>query len=117
MAQAWPAGLQELLSEANFGIQDQDTVIRSEMDVGYAKVRRRFTKGISTFSGSIYLTTDEYTLFKDFFDTTLNGGAIPFTYNHPITQVPSDFRFKGAPAYSSIGGGNFTVQFVWELLP
>ena len=117
MAQQWPVGLQQLLSEANFGEQDQDTTIRTEMDVGPAKVRRRFTRGVETYTGSIYLTVSQYTLFKSFFNTTLNGGVLPFTFNHPITQVPTDFRFVGTPQYNSIGGGNFTTVFTWEALP
>lgn len=117
MAQAWPGTLQQLLSEANFGETEGDTVLRSDTDVGLAKLRRRFTKGVNEFTASIYLTTSQYTTFKNFFNTTLNGGVTAFTFNHPVTQVPTDFRFKGQPQYRSIGGGQWTVQFTWEQLP
>lgn len=117
MSQAWPGTLQQLLSEANFGLSIGDTVLRSDMDVGPQKVRRRFTKGVNTFSASIYLTVAEYTIFYTFFNTTLNGGTLPFTFNHPITQVPTDFRFKSPPKIASLGGGQFTASFEWEELP
>lgn len=117
MAQSWPVGLQQLLSEANFGLTIGDTLLRSEMDVGPQKVRRRFTKPVNTFSGSINLTIAEYSTFYTFFNTTLNGGAITFDFPHPITQVLTEFRFKGSPRINSLGGGNFNAQFEWEELP
>lgn len=117
MAQAWPGTLQQLLSEANFGIAKGETTIRSDMDIGPKKVRRRFTKGVDIFTASIYLTVTQFTLFETFYDTTLSGGSLPFTFNHPITGVATDFRFASEPVYRSIGGGNFTVDFNWEKLP
>jgi PPE-repeat protein len=117
MAQIWPATLQQLLSEASFGIAVGDTILRTDMDVGHAKTRRRFTKGVDIFTGSIYLTLAQYDFFMAFFNTTLNGGSLTFTFNHPLTQVPTDFRFKGAPSISSIGGGNLTASFTWEKIP
>lgn len=117
MAVAWPSTLQELLNEASFGLEVGDTVLRSEMDYGPQKVRRRFTKGIDTFQASINLTTEQYTFFYTFFNTTLNGGVLPFTFKHPITKVDCDFRFKGPPKIMSIGGGNFQASFMWEKLP
>lgn len=117
MAQPWPGSLQQLLSEANFGLKIGDTVLRSDMEVGPQKLRRRFTKGVNTFSASIYLDISQYNIFFTFFNTTLNGGVLSFTFNHPITQVPTDFRFKGTPSISSLGGGQFTASFEWEELP
>jgi len=113
----WPPLLQQLLNEQEFGIQKGDTTIRSDMDVGPQKVRRRFTKSVDDFSCSVFLTTVQWTLFETFFNTILGGGTLPFVFNHPISQIPTRFRFKGQPAYRSIGGGNYTVSMVWERLP
>lgn len=117
MAQAWPGSLQQLLSEANFGVTFGDTALRSDMAYGPQKTRRRFTKGVDTYSASIYLTMAQYTIFYNFYDTTLNGGVLPFTFPHPITQVSTDFRFKGPPKITSLGGGQFQAAFEWEALP
>jgi hypothetical protein len=117
MAQAWPGSLQQLLNEANFGLKVGETAIRSEMDVGPAKVRRRFTHPINTFSASINLTTAEYTTFYNFFNTTLAGGTLPFEFDHPITQVTTEFRFVEPPTISSLGGGHFVAGFTIEELP
>lgn len=115
--EVWPPTLQQLLSESNFGIDEGDTTVRTDMDTGLAKIRRRYTQGIDSVSGSVYLTKDQYTTFRNFFDTTLNAGINTFNFNHPITGDVTEYRFKGTPKYNSIGGGNFTVQFTWETLP
>lgn len=114
---SWPSTLQQLLNESNFGIAKGETVLRTDMDIGPAKTRRRFTKSVDTFTGSIWVTPDEYLIFETFYDTTLNGGSLTFTFPHPITQVPTDFRFKAAPKYSPVGPQLFEVQMEWEKLP
>jgi hypothetical protein len=117
MAQPWPAGLQQFFSEENFSLQLDDGTLRSDMDVGPQKVRRRYTKGVDVLTVSIWLTSSEYTIFYNFYDVTIAGGTLPFTFEHPITGLPADFRFRGQPRISSIGGGNFTAQFELEILP
>lgn len=117
MAQIWPGTLQQLVSEANFGMAIGETVLRTDMEVGPQKTRRRFTKPVNSFTTSIYLTLAQYNTFYTFYNTTLNGGSLAFTFNHPITQVPTDFRFKSPPKVSSIGGGNFIAAMEWEELP
>ena len=117
MAVAWPSTLQQLLSEANFSIAEGDTVIRSDMDIGPQKVRRRFTQGIDLLTASIYLTNAQYTIFKNFYRTSLNGGVLTFEFNHPIEGDLREYRFKAPPQFSSIGGDNYVVQLSWEELP
>jgi hypothetical protein len=114
--QTWPSQLQQLLNEANFGISIGETVLRSDMDIGPAKVRRRVTKSIDSFTASINLNVAQYTIFINFFNTTLAGGSLPFTFKHPITGVNETFRFKSPPSISSIGGGNFVTSLEWEKL-
>jgi hypothetical protein len=117
MAQVWPITLQQLLNESGFGITRGETVLRSDMDSGPAKTRRRFTKSVDSYTASIWVDETQYLTFENFYDTTLNGGTLPFTFPHPITQVPTDFRFKSPPKYSPVGGGTWSVSFEWEKLP
>lgn len=117
MAASWPITLQGILNEDNFGLDFADTVLRSDNEIGPTKLRRRFTKGVDTYQGSINLTVAQFNIFETFYKTTLAGGSLPFTYNHPITGVPTDYRFRGRVKFSSLGGGNFSVQFELEQLP
>jgi hypothetical protein len=117
MAVLWPATLQQKVNEANFGNEFGDTVLKSDMDIGPAKLRRRFTRGFDTFTTSIELTTAQYTLFRNYYYTSLNGGVLPFQFDHPITKTPSEFRFGAVPRVTSLGGGIFRVAMVWEEVP
>lgn len=117
MAALWPVALQQKLNVANFGYDFGSTVIRSDMDVGPAKQRRRSTKAVDTLPCSIDL---EYTLFQtlyDFWDVTLNGGVNTFEFIHPFTQEVREFRMTAEPKISPLGGRMFRVLMQWELMP
>lgn len=117
MSVAWPALLQSVVNEESFSFIIGETSIRSDMEVGPAKVRRRFTKSVDGLTCSINLTQSEFQTFYDFYDIDLNGGTKVFSFIHPVTQVLSDFRFTKAPNMRSLGGGNFRVVMEWEQMP
>lgn len=117
MAQPWPTQLQQFFSQENFTFELDDGVIRTDMEIGPQKTRRRYTKGVDRLSASILATSAEYSIFYSFYDTTLAGGSLPFTFEHPITKVPADFRFRGKPTINTIGGNYFSIQFQLEILP
>lgn len=115
MAQPWPAQLQDFINEDSFGLQMGDTVLISQNDYGPPKRRRRFTEGIDVFGVTIDLHYADYTILKNFVDVTLNGGIEAFEYDHPITQVASEFKLIGVPSVSRLGGEWFRVAMKWEL--
>ena len=115
MAASWPAQLQQFINEDSFDHQIGDTVISSNSDSGPPKRRRRFSKGIDTFNVTIDLAYSDYTILKSFYETTINGGIDPFEFDHPITQVLSEFKMIGAPRIGRLGGEWFRVIMRWEL--
>lgn len=117
MAETFPPTLQEFVNESGFGLQTGETAIRSDMDISLAKERNRYTKGIDVFRTTIDIYKTDYLTLDSFYKTTLNGGTGTFNYDHPITEVESEFRFVGAPSYSPLGGGYFRVTMTWELMP
>jgi len=46
MAISWPVGIQDLVNGENFSMEFGETVLRTQMDVGPAKLRRRTTRPI-----------------------------------------------------------------------
>jgi hypothetical protein len=94
-----------------------NVVVRTSMDAGPAKVRRRFTAAERPFKLNMILTAAQATAFDTFFVTTVAGGSLPFTWVHPRTQEAADFRFVGQPTYSALDGGLYQVDFTIELLP
>lgn len=117
MAEIWPATLQDKLNEAGFSHTPGKVTERSEMDIGPAKLRRRFTKPVSRYSATIELERDLYNDLYNFYYTTLAGGVKTFDFDHPITGVPAEFRFLEEPTISPLGGTYFRVQMTWEQIP
>lgn len=115
--ETWPTSLQTILNSANFSYELGDTLIRSDMDVGPTKVRRRFSKGIEKLNTQIWIVRSLYNTFYNFYNTTLNGGVKSFQYNHPITATPTEFRFSGVPKIDYVGGDTFSISMVWETVP
>lgn len=117
MAILWPADLQQLLNQTDFQETFPDTVLRSDMNQGPAKLRRRFTKGVYGYTCSITLDFDDYATFRDFFNVDLNGGVNQFQFTDPMELVDAMFRFAGVPNITPLGGRKFTVRMAWEKLP
>lgn len=113
----WPPQLQQLLNVAEFSVQIGSTTIRSENDIGPAKVRRRSTKSVDRYNCSINIDMSEYQIVYDFFDIDLNGGVRQFVFPHPITQVNTYFRMVEPPSFRPLGGRTFQVSMIWEATP
>jgi len=115
MAQPWPVQLQDKLNEESFTYDFGGTVIRSNPEFGPPKRRRRFTEGIDVIGCTIDLHYSDFTILKNFFDTTLNGGVDSFEYYHPFTGVLSEFRMD-EPSIKKKGGEWFVVSMRWEVV-
>jgi len=109
----WPSGLQQNLNVENFSNSMQDALLRSSVDAGPSKVRRRFSAVTEYVQGSIIIDTNiankvfedgvyelgvymdkGYTFFIDFWKNKIKYGAIPFEWKHPLTEEPATFRLK-----------------------
>ena len=114
---AWPITLQQKLNVAGFSHTLGKTTARTEMDVGPAKVRSRFTDAIDLYSCSINIDFAEYSTFVSFFKTTLNSGVAQFLFVDPFTLTENAFRFAEEPTITPLGGRYFQVSMVWEKIP
>lgn len=118
----WPIGLTRAARVADLEERTPDVVVRSEVDVGPAKIRRRFTGDRRTFTIGLDLTRNEVATFDSFFLTTTKGGSLSFAWDLPRTGSLADFRFLGPPAYRpqaprGSGGEWWRVSFDVEMLP
>lgn len=96
--------------------------IRSEMDQGEAKVRRRFTGDTREFPVDLQLTRAQLAVFDEFYQTTTKAGSLSFEWRHPRTGATADFRFLDRPQYRPLaprGDGTewWLVSFPMEMLP
>jgi hypothetical protein len=58
--------------------QPPDERIRTPMDVGPAKLRRRASAGVQPIKGTIRCSSTQRTTCDDFYRTTLSGGVLQF---------------------------------------
>lgn len=115
----WPIGLPQYVLEAGYSEQLEDQTIETQMEAGPAKIRRRFTTAFRQFRVSVQMTSDQATIFENFYLDTLAGGSLTFDWVHPRTRVSKTFRFrKPSPTIQAIGGGAVVrVSMSLETLP
>lgn len=93
-------------------------VIRSQMDQGPAKTRKRFTAGVKP----VTMQTPPYTLeqvdiFDEWFRDEIASGASTFTMKNPRTNTTETFRFVNNPSYPASGDKLFIIRMELEQMP
>lgn len=101
-----------------------DTLLRSETDVGPAKLRKRFTAASRFFGCSLYFTGQQRIEFESFFNDEIARGAEPFDWEaidpHDDSdrsvriQVTNEELLAGSPA---VPDRTFKVDLRVEILP
>lgn len=116
MATSWPGNLPAYFSKEGFNESTPDNLLRTEMDVGPPKVRRRQTAAPYQINTQIVMTTAQLADFRTFYMVTLKSGSLPFTKAHPRSGASTDFRFVSPPSWIP-HGVDWTVSIVLEVLP
>lgn len=114
----WPGtlpGFDEILADGYRETAPQN-VIRTEMETGPAKVRRRGTAAPEMVSGTMLLTTAQVATLRTFFDSTISYGATEFDGTHPRTGASVSMRFM-APPQAAASGIHWLVTLNLEILP
>ena len=114
----WPHVLPQQLLVEGYGEQLSNQLIRTEMDAGPAKVRRRFTAAPRPVSGSIIVSPAQLVFFRAWYYNVLLGGSLRFGWTDPfatdeITNLLSNGGFDSATtgwtvsdcSLASISGG------------
>lgn len=113
----WPATLPQYVLEQGFSENQPDQLLQTSMEAGRPKSRRRYSFNGSTFTVSIAMTKAQKVIFEDFFNDTLVGGSLPFTWVHPIHQTAANFQFRKPPPKWSVRGEAHIVSFGMERVP
>ena len=104
----WPELLPADFLAEGLTIQPQSNVIRTSMDAGPKKARRRYTARSTIFSGAQRLDAAELAVFERFYHAALADGALRFYYKDPVSNQLAEFRFTEDYAATEIGG-------LWEV--
>lgn len=114
---AWPIGLPQRMNADGFTETLPDLALRTEMDAGPRKVRRRFTTGPTMIEGTVTLRAGQPELLETFFRDTTAGGALPFDWTHPRTGALAVFRFAGPPSFVPLVGPLWRATLKLEVMP
>lgn len=112
----WPSTLPNELLQRGYSHETADALLRSSMEVGPSKVRRRHTAGVENVTGNMLLTEAQLGVLRSFFDVTLKYGALRFSASDPVSLVAREFRFT-APIKWTMISGFYDVTFEFEILP
>lgn len=110
---AWPEEL-PIPRLSGLGGKRKSSVIRTEMDAGPSKARRRYTVTTKEFSGSIVVNEYDREVLENFYVTTLGDGVLRFVMRDPQTLVESEFRFMEDYGETSNGDGTWTINLKLE---
>jgi len=115
----WPTagGFPQTVAYRDFQEQTPAATIRTQMEAGPDKIRRRFTAAPRPFKVTVPLTTAQVATLDSFYVTTLSYGALPFDWVHPRTSSSAAFRFKGPITYARLGPDAWQAKFDMEQLP
>lgn len=112
---SWPSLPAPLIN--TFRESTPDNILRTQMDKGVAKVRRRTTANARNIQFTLLLTEAQVSTLETFYITTLTSGADEFTYTHPRTGDSVTARFTQPPAYSDVNGVVYRAEISLEVLP
>lgn len=107
----WPATVP--ITRENFSESPPRRTIRSDMDVGPAKVRRRSTAAVRPVKLSLFLNDSQLDDLEEFY---LDNDALSFDFVHPRTSNPVKARFTSEPEYSLVET-MYRVSVDLEILP
>ena len=118
MTAVWPPSLPQSPLGDSFAEQPPNLIVRSPMDVGPAKVRRRSTAGVSRLQMAFRLTPAQLATFRTFLHNDIQDRALQFTWVHPVTGVAGSFRIVEQPTWEPISGGlAWKLTLALEMLP
>jgi len=111
----WPDLLPSGLLADGFSKKPQSNVIRTSMDAGPKKARRRYTARTVIYSGKQVFDESELMVFEQFYHNVLADGVLRFHFTDPTTQKIGEFRFT-EDYIATPNDGLYDVQMSLELL-
>lgn len=107
----WPSTLP--ITRDAFSEAPADRVLRSNMDVGPAKLRRRTTSAVRPVQMRLMLTEAQLATFETFYNA---NDSFAFDFTNPRTGLSERARFTDVPTFS-LNETMWAVSVQLELLP
>lgn len=102
----WPAAPfpQRPLADS-YVVADAPNIVRSVVDAGIDQTRRRYTAALSRVSASYWLSSDQLTVWRTWYDMDIAAGAGWFDWPEPVSGVTRRARLIAPPQYQPVAGG------------
>jgi len=100
----WPEGLPNTLLMEGLAGKRSSNVIRTQMDAGPKKVRRRYTASTKYFTGKLLLDAGQLSELEQFYRAVLADGVLRFNFIDPQTLETGEFRFTEDYSENSTNG-------------
>jgi hypothetical protein len=118
----WPSDLANVLKLTGATDQRVGAKIRSDVEVGPAIVRRRYTTSIRNVSIPVVMTHAERAIFDAFYVDDLVEGTLSFNWVDPKDDTTVSFRFRSeeGPTFTVSGAGDnrrWSATLDLEVLP
>lgn len=114
---AWPSTLPCYPIDGSFAETPQRNVVKFSPETGPPIYRRRSTANGSLASLQWKFSKAELALFRTFYETDLVDGTLPFTMEHPTTDVVYSWAFDTEPEIASAARNVHTVSAQLRRLP
>jgi hypothetical protein len=106
----WPATLPQAVIGRGFSETLPDLVLRTPVESGPAKSRRRLSYNVRPTTATIIVTQAQAAIFDTFYNTDLEGGALSFDWISQRTGAAVSLRFTGVPKIT-----NLSKRAYWEI--
>lgn len=113
---AWPATLPPPLLNS-LKERAPNNTIRTSMDKGPPKTRRRTTANVRPISFAMRLTDEQVEILDSFFVDDTFSGADEFDFTHPRTGAAVKAIFASPPEYSEMEGVCYNCNVSLEIMP
>lgn len=112
----WPASLPQDPYQDGPSIEPASNALRTQMDAGPAKMRRRYTAVPETVKFNLILSESEWATLDTFVRITIQD-VLPFDWKDFTTGAAATYRFTKRPTRTWYGDDLWTVSFELEKLP
>lgn len=113
----WPSTLPQRFSLSDMQESMPDGRIKSDMDAGPPKKRLVTTSNVAPLSGSMLMTTAQWTTLETFFTVTVSQ-VMPFNFPQPGNEGNLiEVCFDGPPTRSPVAPGLWRVSLKMEKNP
>ena len=113
----WPSDLPAAPLVERYQEIFADTSLRTKMDQGPAKVRQRTTAGVSELALSYLVSGLQAQVLEAFYQETLAGGSLSFSFQHPRRSITVTARFRKPPQLTPRNGQYYLARLELEILP